>query len=117
MRSPRVRSNPSTAEQPHQLLRGHIYEGFTSKCLRVIYSECIYVCFTSKSLRGLYHEILRVVYGEFFPCALRGIYFVINVTCRLRRNLRYDGRLTTKRLSRLIRCNTPFTTNLQPILP
>ncbi|WZZ31863.1 hypothetical protein YC2023_015264 [Brassica napus] len=62
------------------------------------------MCFTSKSLRGFYHEILRVVYDEFFPCALRRIYFVVNVTSRLRKNLRYDGRLTTKLLSRLIRC-------------
>ncbi|WZZ65311.1 hypothetical protein YC2023_076681 [Brassica napus] len=36
---------------------------------------------------------------------------------RLRRNLRYDGRLTTKRLSTLILRNTRFTTNLQRILP
>ncbi|WZZ69915.1 hypothetical protein YC2023_081285 [Brassica napus] len=61
--------------------------------------------------------LLRGVYDESFPCALRGIYFVVNVTSRLRRNLRYDGRLTTKRLSTLIRRNTPFTTNLQRILP
>ncbi|WZZ79850.1 hypothetical protein YC2023_100422 [Brassica napus] len=81
------------------------------------FDNIIYVCFTSKQLRGLYDEVLRGVYDESFPCALRGIYFVVNVTSRLRRNLRYDGRLTTKRLSTLIRRNTPFTTNLQRILP
>ncbi|WZZ00189.1 hypothetical protein YC2023_072517 [Brassica napus] len=85
--------------------------------LRVLYNESIYVCFTSKPLRGVYHEILRLVYDEKVPCALRGIYFVVNLTSHLRRNLRYDGRFTTKRLSRLIRRNTPFTTNLQRILP
>ncbi|WZZ32209.1 hypothetical protein YC2023_015610 [Brassica napus] len=68
-------------------------------------------------LRGVYDEDLRGVYDESFPCALRGIYFVVNVTSRLQRNLRYDGRLTTKHLSTLIRRNTPFTTNLQRILP
>ena len=84
----------------------------------MIYNESIYVCFTSKQLRGLYDEVLRGVYDESFLCALRGIYFVVNVTSRLRRNLRYDdGRLTTKRLSTLIRRNTPFTMNLQRILP
>ena len=98
-------------------LHQNIYEGFTSKSLRVLYNESIYVCFTSKPLRGVYHEILRLVYDEKVSCALRGIYFIVNVTSYLRRNLRYDGRFTTKRLSRLIRCNTPFTTNLQHILP
>ncbi|WZY89273.1 hypothetical protein YC2023_046008 [Brassica napus] len=85
--------------------------------LRVLYNESIYVCFTSKPLRGVYHEILRLIYDEKVPCALRRIYFVVNLTSHLRRNLRYDGRFTTKRLSRLIRRNTPFTTNLQRILP
>ena len=37
--------------------------------------------------------------------------FLVNVTTFLQRNLRYDGRLTTKRFSMLIRRNTPFTTN------
>ncbi|WZY87372.1 hypothetical protein YC2023_033756 [Brassica napus] len=63
----------------------------------------IYVCFTPKPLRGVYHEVLRLVYDETMPCALRGIYVVVNVTSRLRQNLCYDGRFTTKHLSRLIR--------------
>ncbi|WZZ14805.1 hypothetical protein YC2023_107894 [Brassica napus] len=46
--------------------------------LRVLYNESIYVCFTLKPLRGVYHEILRVVYDETMPCALRGIYFIVN---------------------------------------
>ncbi|KAG2256917.1 hypothetical protein Bca52824_076211 [Brassica carinata] len=35
----------------------------------------------------------------FFPSALRGIDFLVNVTRTLRRNLRYDERLTMKRVS------------------
>ncbi|WZZ03775.1 hypothetical protein YC2023_089696 [Brassica napus] len=85
--------------------------------LRVLYNESVYVCFTSNPLRGVYHEILRLVYDETVPCALRGICFVINLTSHLRRNVGYDGRFTTKRVSRLIRRNTPFTTKLQRILP
>ncbi|WZZ77404.1 hypothetical protein YC2023_097976 [Brassica napus] len=73
------------------------------------FDNIIYVCFTSKQLRGLYDEVLSGVYDESFPCALRGIYFVVNVTSRLRRNLRYDGRLTTKRLSTLIRRQVQIT--------
>ncbi|WZY93066.1 hypothetical protein YC2023_065395 [Brassica napus] len=93
------------------------YVEFTSKHLRGCYNENVYVCFTSNPLRGVYHEILRVVYDESLPCALRGIYFVVNLTSHLRRNVGYDGRFTTKRVSRFIRCNTPFTTKLQRILP
>ena len=93
------------------------YVEFTSKYLRGCYNENVYVCFTSNPLRGVYHEILRVVYDESLPCALRGIYFVVNLTSHLRRNVGYDGRFTTKRVSRLIRRNTPFTTKLQRILP
>ncbi|WZZ31021.1 hypothetical protein YC2023_014422 [Brassica napus] len=52
-----------------------------------------------------------------FPSALRGIDFLVNVTRTLRRNLRYDERLTTKRVSMLIRRKAPITTNLQRILP
>ena len=42
--------------------------------------------------------------------------FLVNITTCLRRNLRYNGRLTKKGFSMLIRRNTPFTTNLQRIL-
>ena len=42
--------------------------------------------------------------------------FRVNVTTCLPRNLSYDGRLTTKQFSMLIRHNTLFTTNLQGIL-
>uniref|UniRef100_A0A0D3A782 Uncharacterized protein n=1 Tax=Brassica oleracea var. oleracea TaxID=109376 RepID=A0A0D3A782_BRAOL len=62
-----------------------------------------------------FQDILRIVYDESFPCALRGIYFVVNVTSRLRRNLRYDGRLTTNRLSTLIRRNTPINTTTKEV--
>uniref|UniRef100_A0A0D3E4X2 Uncharacterized protein n=1 Tax=Brassica oleracea var. oleracea TaxID=109376 RepID=A0A0D3E4X2_BRAOL len=53
------------------------------------------------------HRLLR----EYLAFLYFGIYFVVNVTSLLRRNLRYDEHLITKRLSRLIRRNTPLTTN------
>ena len=65
------------------------------KRLGGLYNEFVYVCFTSKALRGLYHEALHVVYDETFPFALRGIYFIVNVTIPLRRNVRCETSVTT----------------------